>query len=181
MNSFTIFLISYGIIGLMMNNKFFLYKILPVYQIIVWILGIIVLIKESYQLIVAYNNFGLLFILLALFFVGVYIVYVNFCIFFGLHKNKHKSFLIFNKWVIFAQIIQLSLFGFTGYVIVGVQLGLVYSYTTIQSLNPIFAFYRFDIAINYHNSDSLWVAVNIFPILIFVWMDKGISKLFDHG
>jgi len=147
-------------------------KYFYIYQIIAWLLGIIVLVKEFYNLISTNGNIELLFISLLFFFLTCYIIYINFCLLFNLQKTKIKLYLTINKWIIFIQIFQISLVGFTAYFLVGIQLGVVYSYQEMQSINFIFNFYKFDIALNYHNSNSILLAINFAPIIIFIWLNK---------
>lgn len=151
-------------------------KIFYIYQVAAWLIGINVLMKEAYQLMYDNTNIELLFVCALLIFLFCFVIYINFCLLFNFKKAKQRVFLIFNKWIIFIQIFQISLFGFTAYFIVGIQLGIVYSYRELQSLNFIFQFYRFDVALNYHESSAILVAINFIPILIFMWLNKIISK-----
>ena len=151
-------------------------KFFYVYQVTSWLLGIIVLVKESYKLILDNGNSDILFISALILFLSCFVIYINFCLLFNLQKEKRNFFLIFNKWIIFIQIFQLSLLGFTAYFVVGTQLGFVYSYREAQSINFIFNFYRFDIALNYHDSNSILIAINFLPIAIFIWLNKIIQN-----
>lgn len=152
-------------------------KFFYIYQITAWLLGINVLLKEAYQLILNSSNLELLFICALLFFLSCFIIYINFCLLFNLKKNKYKVFLIFNKWIIFIQIFQISLFGFAAYFTVGMELGIIYSYRELQTFNFFFKIYRFDIGLNYHDSSAILVAINFIPIFIFMWLNKIISKM----
>jgi hypothetical protein len=146
-------------------------KFFYLYQIINWSLGVILLAKEFYKLIANNGSKELLFIFILFIFIGCFIVYINSCLILKLKKNKFKLFLTFNKWIIFIQIIQISVLGFTAYCLTGIQLGLVYS-SQEKAMNLIFDIYRFDIALNYHNSSYIIISINFLPIVLFAWLDK---------
>ena len=148
-----------------------------VYQIITWFLGIIVLLKEAYQLIFKNGSIELLFISMLFLLLSGFVIYTNFCLLFSFKKAKHKVFLIFNKWIIFIQIFQISLLGFTATFTVGMELGIFYSYRELQTFNFFFRIYKFYIGLNYHESSAILVAINFIPILIFIWLNKIISKI----
>lgn len=143
-----------------------------IYQVLTWTIGIIVLVKGFYNLLSNNAGIDLLFITLLLFVLACYVIYINFCLLFNLQNNKSKLYLTFNKWIIFLQIFQISLLGFSAYFLVGIQFGVVYSYREIQSLNFIFNFCKLDIALNYQNSNAILVGINFVPIIIFIWLDK---------
>ena len=77
----------------------------------------------------------------------------------------------------FIQICQISLIGFTAYFLAGIQLGLVYSYIDKETINFTFKLFRFDIAFNYQSSSSILIAINFFPLAIFIWLNNIIKHI----
>lgn len=143
-----------------------------IYQVLTWTLGIIVLVKEFYNLLSNNASIELLFITLLFVVLACYVIYINFCLLFNLQNNKSKLYLTINKWIIFLQIFQISLLGFTAYFLVGIQFGVVYSYREIQGINFIFNYSKLDIALNYQNSNAILIGINFAAIIIFIWLDK---------
>jgi hypothetical protein len=139
-------------------------KVFYIYQVVTWLLGLIILIKEFFQLI--FNNGSIEFLFVASLFIllACFSIFMNFCLLFNFQRRNFILFLNFNKWLMFIQICQISLIGFTAYFLAGIQLGLVYSYIDEQTINFTFKLFRFDIAFNCQSNSSILIAINFSPI-----------------
>ena len=154
-------------------------KSIFIYQILAWFIALIVLIKEFINAILFKGNLALSFIVLIIICFSVYFIYTNFCLLFGFKKEHSKMFLEINKWVNFFQIIQLSLFGFTYYLLIGIQLCLIYTYDQQQIFEIEFNFFKTSLGINYHTSDVIIAGINFIPLIIFLFLNNR-SKFFEE-
>jgi hypothetical protein len=152
-------------------------KIIAIYQIIVWLLCFVILIKNLFYSFFINVNFYLGIILLVFIFIDVALIYTNVCLLFNFVQKKYQLFLKINLWSNFFQIFHFSLFGFAYYMAFGVYFLFYYSYDETQKLLIGFDYFRCSFGINYSQSDLLLFGIDIVPLLIFLFFNRKIKSI----
>lgn len=152
-------------------------NIFYIYQVVTWSFGLIILLKEFYLLTLKNDSIDLLFVCSLFILLACFSIYLNICLLFNFQRDHLILFLKFDKWLMFIQICQISLIGFTAYFLAGIQIGFIYSYIDRQTINFTLKLYRFDVAFYYHHSNSILIAINFFPLAIFIWLNNIIKQI----
>jgi hypothetical protein len=106
----------------------------------------------------------------------IFIAYTNFALL--LKREKSWRFINFNKWANFAQIIHLSIFGFTYFFVIGLKLMPYFSYAEQMSLMIIRDWFSVRFVLVFQKGVSeINVGINIIPLLIFILLDLASKNI----
>ena len=100
---------------------------------------------------------------------AVFIMYTNFHLLIA--REKNIKFINFNKWINFLQIVELSVFGFTFYLVIGPQVMPYFSFKeNIQLLWELHSFHISSSIFFRTGINNIEVGINLIQlILFFVW------------
>jgi hypothetical protein len=153
-----------------------LLKIASVYQIVIWLISIVSYVLVIVNSIWPNKDYNALLICIAVICFSVMIVYSN--VYLLLNKGN-TSFILknlyFNKWINIIQIVNISLFGFTFYAIVGVRIMGYYIYDDTQKFALDYGFFKFKSEVSYIKSDIIFVGMNFIPIMLSVIFNRYIG------
>lgn len=107
---------------------------------------------------------------------AIFVVYANFKL---LKREKSKRLVNFNKWLNFFQIIQLSIYGFTIYFVMGLEFMPYFSYKEQMKILWEISSFNIRSSIAFTSGiDAIEVGVNIVPLILFILWDYVSRKLF---
>lgn len=159
----------------MKSNYSIIVKMISLYQLLVWLVGLYYFMTVLYNSIVD-NDLTSVFILLIFISLSVWLIFSNFCLLLKLRINHYKKYLVLDFWSNFFQIFQLSLFGFNYLIAFGFYIVLGYS----DQANQVFLstkLFQTLIALNYAPSNLIRCGVNVIPLIIFIVLNKIIKDL----
>jgi hypothetical protein len=153
----------------------YIYKIACLYQIIIWfisgsdyVLGIFDTIlpnKDSLSIVIS--------IVIVCF--SIFVIWSNIY----LLLNKRKGFILknlhFNKWLNIAQIVNFSVMGLYYNTIIGLHTLVYYMYDTHQTFSFTFGYFKLTMEGGYSKSDTIFVGINLIPLLLFIIFEKRIK------
>jgi len=108
----------------------------------------------------------------------LFIIYSNIQLLFN--KEKKKKYFDINKWFNFVQLFQLSFFGYTFYLIIGLDLTPSIFYS--DNIKFVFQSFFFTLRLNlsYHPSDSsINAGINLIPLLSLIILDKAFREKYS--
>jgi hypothetical protein len=127
----------------------------------------------------AKNDYPFLIILVGILLTGlaIFFIYTNFYLL--IKKGKGKMFVTFNKWINFFQIIQVSIFGFIFYFVIGPTFMPYFCYKEDMRLLFEHDTFQLRFALSFASgNDDIEVGINIIPLILFVLWDFILRKHF---
>jgi hypothetical protein len=126
------------------------------------------------------NNFSISIFLISLLVVGlaIFLAYTNFHLL--IRKEKNRKFINFNKWINFLQVIELSVFGFTFYLVIGLQVMPYFSFKEdIRLLWEIHSFHISSSIFFRTGVSDIEVGINLIQLILFLTWDYISRKYFS--
>jgi hypothetical protein len=152
------------------------YKLVYIYQAVIWLISTINYIVGLFNFIVPSRNALSLIVHLIILCISIAVVCSN--IYLLLTKDIKKSSVLknlhFNKWVNVAQILNFQIMGLTYYTVIGARILMYYQYDETQKLAFGFGFFGLETELSYAKSNLIFVGINLIAILLYIIIEKNI-------
>jgi hypothetical protein len=142
-----------------------------VFQILSIVISFSKLVVSELFFLKKQNNFSISIFLISFLIAGlaIFVAYTNIQLL--IRKEKNRKFINFNKWINFLQVIELSVFGFTFYLVIGLQVMPYFSYKeSIRVLWEIRSFHISSSIFFRTGVSDIEVGINLIQLtLFFIW------------
>src|SRR4030095_704463 len=160
------------------NGIKFALRFACVYQIIIWIITGIEYVTGIFDEVLPKKDPFSLVSNLCVICLSIVCILSNLYLLFN--KNDNKNFvvrnLLFNKWMNFAEIVNISIMGLSYNMIIGFHIIGYYLYDESQKFGMSFNYYHFTVDASLSSSNIIFVGISVIPLILFMIFNKVISE-----
>jgi len=153
-----------------------LFRVAVIYQIAIWIITVYGYSAGILNSIWTNKDSVSFMASIAVIVFSVIVLISNLYLLIGNNTSKYFKNLVFNKWLNFLQIINISLLGLSFYLTVGIQILVYYIYDNSQRISLVYGFFKLRLNCTYVESNIIFVGVNILPLFLFFIFNKVIEQ-----